>query len=61
MAPEVMAVPVGEKSGGFGCKADIFSLGAVFYFLSYHQTAFSGGKTLPYHFCVVIKLTKQTF
>jgi len=60
MAPEVMAVPVGEKSGGFGCKADIFSLGAVFYFLSYHQTAFSGGKPLPLPpFASMANKTKQ--
>ena len=42
MAPEVMDVPLGEKSGSFGRKVDIFSLGAVFYFLTFQSHAFVG-------------------
>lgn len=41
MAPELLDKEIGEKVG-FSPKVDIFSLSAVFYFLSFHEHAFRG-------------------
>lgn len=60
MAPEMMQVGIGEKSGSYGTKVDIYSLGCVYFFLSFGHHAFHGCKCkspstpFPYSFFVLI-------